>query len=330
MVSRASLTIFGISAVVMVLLLPVLVKVWPRAAGATVHSSAILVWFKVDPRVADPTHSGTRWLSQDAYFGANAQDTVEARAQGLDAKGHLFAISPDWIASDPEMVTVSPSRGEYVRIVVKHPGESNLRIVAGEISSEWVVQAKYLGSFIQLAITRATARGSSPSPATAATSVPFPNAAETAEVAARKAKALAENKKKDGKLTLPSGIEYRVIQRGEGRTPSHDDVVEAHYRITLMDGTELANSFASGKPTTITVARAISGLREALELMPVGSRWQLFLPRQLGGGGRRGHDHRGNATPARVLEVQLLSIQPTAGAGQRMAADTAQPDDNRN
>src|SRR5919197_148958 len=266
MVSRASLNVFGICAAGMVLLLPVLVKVWPRAAGATVHSNAILVSFKVDPRVADPTHSGTRWLSQDAYFGANAQDTVEARAQGLDAKGHLFAISPDWIASDPEMVTVSPSRGEYVRIVVKQPGESKLRIVAGEISSEWLDQAKYLGSFIQLAITGAGARGPSPSPATAATSVPLPNAAVTAEVASRKAKALAENKKKDDKLTLPSGIEYRVIQRGEGRTPSHDNVVEAHYRITLMDGTELANSFATGKPATITVARAISGLREAMEL----------------------------------------------------------------
>ncbi|HYX89993.1 MAG TPA: FKBP-type peptidyl-prolyl cis-trans isomerase, partial [Myxococcaceae bacterium] len=127
------------------------------------------------------------------------------------------------------------------------------------------------------------------------------------------------------------GIEYRILRVGQGRTPRHDDVVEAHYRITLMDGTELANSFPTGRPAVITVARATSGLREALELMPVGSRWQIFLPRQLSSGGaHRGHGHRGSALPARVLEVDLLSIQPPNAAVQRMAADTAPTDEKRN
>ena len=325
MISRAKLIVFVISAAGMVLALAIVLKTWPRATGAPAHAAALVLSFKVDPRVADPTHAGTRWLSQD-YYGANAQDTVEAQAQGLDAKGKPFAIRSDWIASDPDMVTVSPTRGDHVRIVVKRAGESKLKIVAGDISTERMIQAKYLGKFIQIAITRPRPPEPVRSISAAVASTPFPGVAEAAE---RKARALAEFNSKEGKLTLPNGLEYKILHAGNGRIPNPDDRVKAHYRITSMDGTELANSYASGNPATISVARATSGLKEALQVMPVGSKWQLFLPRQPGSGG--GHRRRpGRAIPGRVLEVELLAIEGPAGAAQRMAADSASPDDKAN
>jgi UDP-GlcNAc:undecaprenyl-phosphate/decaprenyl-phosphate GlcNAc-1-phosphate transferase len=119
---------------------------------------------------------------------------------------------------------------------------------------------------------------------------------------------LAENKKKEGVVTLPSGLQYRVIKAGNGKTPTATDTVECHYRGTLIDGTEFDSSYSRGQPAVFRVSKVIAGWKEALQLMPVGSKWQLFVPSQLaykerGAGGKIGP----NATL--IFEVELLGIK---------------------
>jgi len=118
---------------------------------------------------------------------------------------------------------------------------------------------------------------------------------------------LAENKKKDGVLTLPSGLQYKILKAGEGRKPTMDDTVECQYRGALLDGTEFDSSYRMGKPLTFDVKGVIAGWREALQLMPVGSKWQLFVPPQLAYGERGTSGIGPNVTL--VFEVELVSIQ---------------------
>jgi FKBP-type peptidyl-prolyl cis-trans isomerase FklB len=94
---------------------------------------------------------------------------------------------------------------------------------------------------------------------------------------------LAANKTKEGVVTLKSGLQYKILKAGEGRTPTKEDTVEVYYRGTLLDGTEIENNFDSGSPFTLKVNdyTIIAGIREALKLMPAGSRWQLFIPSKL-------------------------------------------------
>ncbi len=92
---------------------------------------------------------------------------------------------------------------------------------------------------------------------------------------------LAENKAKEGVVTLESGLQYKVLKSGDGEKPAADDTVVCHYRGTLIDGTEFDSSIARHKPATLPLKRLIAGWSEALQLMPVGSRWQLFIPANL-------------------------------------------------
>ena len=87
-------------------------------------------------------------------------------------------------------------------------------------------------------------------------------------------------------VTLPSGLQYKVLQAGDGKTPTDADAVECHYRGTLIDGTEFDSSYSRGQPSTFKLSGVIPGWREALKLMPVGSKWQLFVPPQLAYGER--------------------------------------------
>lgn len=89
---------------------------------------------------------------------------------------------------------------------------------------------------------------------------------------------LAENRKKEGVVALPSGLQYTILTAGEGRKPSEADTVECRYRATHIDGTEFDNSERTGAPMTFKVSEVIAGWREALKLMPVGSKWRLFVP----------------------------------------------------
>src|SRR5579859_42444 len=120
---------------------------------------------------------------------------------------------------------------------------------------------------------------------------------------------LAENKSKDGVVTLPSGLQYKVLTEGNGPKPTSTDSVVCNYKGTLLDNTEFDSSYKRGQPATFPVTGVIKGWTEALQLMPVGSKWQLFIPPDLAYGERgAGADIGSNATL--IFEVELLSIQP--------------------
>jgi FKBP-type peptidyl-prolyl cis-trans isomerase FklB len=120
---------------------------------------------------------------------------------------------------------------------------------------------------------------------------------------------LAENKKKKGVIVLADGLQYKVIEQGKGRNPKHTDTVVYHYRGTHTDGTEFDSTFRAKKPVTSRVAdAAIPGLVEGLKLMPVGSKWQLFIPAQLAHG-ERGEGSKIGPNETLIYEVELLSIK---------------------
>jgi FKBP-type peptidyl-prolyl cis-trans isomerase len=119
---------------------------------------------------------------------------------------------------------------------------------------------------------------------------------------------LEANKTKDGVVTLPSGLQYKVLQEGTGPKPAPTDKVVCNYRGTLLDNTEFDSSYKRGQPATFPVTGVIKGWTEALQLMPVGSKWQLFIPAELAYGERGAGGQIGpNATL--IFEVELLSIQ---------------------
>jgi FKBP-type peptidyl-prolyl cis-trans isomerase FklB len=119
---------------------------------------------------------------------------------------------------------------------------------------------------------------------------------------------LAENKTKDGVITLPSGLQYKVVKAGDGPKPAATDSVVCNYRGTLINGTEFDSSYKRGQPATFPVGQVIKGWTEALQLMPVGSKWELYIPPDLAYGDRgAGADIGPSATL--IFEVELLSIQ---------------------
>jgi FKBP-type peptidyl-prolyl cis-trans isomerase len=119
---------------------------------------------------------------------------------------------------------------------------------------------------------------------------------------------LAENSTREGVMTMPSGLQYKILKLGSGRTPTEADTVEVNYRGTLINGTEFDSSYRTGKPATFKVAAVIPGWIEALKLMPVGSKWQLFIPPQLAYG-ERGAGSDIGPDETLVFEVELLAIK---------------------
>jgi len=122
---------------------------------------------------------------------------------------------------------------------------------------------------------------------------------------------LAENKKNEGVVILPSGLQYKVIKEGDGKVPKLTDTVTIHYKGTLIDGTEFDNSYTRGQPATFPVKGVIPGFSEAVQLMKVGSKWQLFIPSNLAYGERGAGDDIGPNTTL-IFEVELLSIKEEA------------------
>ncbi len=118
---------------------------------------------------------------------------------------------------------------------------------------------------------------------------------------------LAKNKTSDGVVTLASGVQYKILKAGDGKRPTDGDTVECYYRGTLLNGTEFSST-EPGKPATLKVEMLPAGWKEALKLMPMGSKWQIYVPSQLAYGARgAGSDIGPNETL--VFEVALLDIK---------------------
>jgi FKBP-type peptidyl-prolyl cis-trans isomerase FklB len=122
---------------------------------------------------------------------------------------------------------------------------------------------------------------------------------------------LARNKTQPGVVTLPDGLQYKVITEGNGEIPSDNDIVTLNYRGTFVDGTEFDSSARAGKPLALSIGRiGVSGWNEALKLMKTGSKWQLFIPTELAYG-QNGMSPRIPPNASLILEVELLAVQHT-------------------
>jgi FKBP-type peptidyl-prolyl cis-trans isomerase FklB len=119
---------------------------------------------------------------------------------------------------------------------------------------------------------------------------------------------LAANKSKDGVVALPSGLQYKILTPGTGPKPTATDTVKCNYKGTLINGKEFDSSFKRGEPATFPVGGVIKGWTEALQLMPVGSKWQLFIPADLAYGDRGAPPDIGPGDTL-IFEVELLSIE---------------------
>jgi FKBP-type peptidyl-prolyl cis-trans isomerase FklB len=137
--------------------------------------------------------------------------------------------------------------------------------------------------------------------------------AETMRILAEKNKAdgekfLAENAKKEGVKALPSGLQYKEIAPGTGKSPKSTDTVTTHYKGTLIDGTEFDSSYKRGEPATFPVSGVIPGWAEALQLMKEGAKWQLFVPSDLAYG-EQGAGREIGPNTTLIFEVELISVK---------------------
>jgi FKBP-type peptidyl-prolyl cis-trans isomerase FklB len=119
---------------------------------------------------------------------------------------------------------------------------------------------------------------------------------------------LAANKKKDGVITLPSGLQYKILKAGNGAKPTASQTVSCNYRGTLIDGKEFDSSERYGKPAEFPVGQVIKGWVEALQLMPIGSKWQLFIPSDLAYG-PNGQGQIIGPNAVLIFDIELLSIK---------------------
>jgi FKBP-type peptidyl-prolyl cis-trans isomerase len=121
---------------------------------------------------------------------------------------------------------------------------------------------------------------------------------------------LAANKKKAGVVSLPSGLQYKIVKAGEGKKPTAEDVAVCQYRATLLDGTEFDNSYKTQTgPVNFPVKAVIKGWVEALQLMPAGSKWQLFVPPDLAYGENGVPRAKIGPNAALIFDVELISVQ---------------------
>jgi len=389
------------AALILVLLAGVIPVSQEAAAQAAASLNDIKVSFKLDPRITRGMYMGDRWISPPTYVGVGEgrEMTVEARAEGLDAKGNPMDVSPEWMPANPGMVAVSPAQGKEVKITVRSGGQSSLKVSSLGISKDLLIKATYEGNAIKVEITRGQALnpvsgGNSTGQALAEEKqearedtsrqkekVSYSLGYETGrsmknqsvdldpdiftkafregfagdkaamtdqeireaiqslqkEMKAKRAEEmkkspesgqsatknkkegeafLAENVKKEGVVTLPSGLLYKIIQEGAGKQPAKTDKVEVHYRGTFVNGTEFDNSYKRGRPATFEVDKVIKGWTEALQLMKEGSKWVVYIPPGLAYGERgtvrgKGANARAMIGPNQTLifEVELISVQ---------------------
>jgi FKBP-type peptidyl-prolyl cis-trans isomerase FklB len=120
---------------------------------------------------------------------------------------------------------------------------------------------------------------------------------------------LADNKTKEGVVTTPSGLQYKIIKAGKGAIPEKTDMVSVNYRGTLVDSTEFDSSYKRNEPTKFRVDQVVKGWTEALSMMPVGSKWELYIPQELAYGER---EIEGKPFSTLIFEVELVGIEPKA------------------
>lgn len=120
-------------------------------------------------------------------------------------------------------------------------------------------------------------------------------------------KFLAENKLKEGVITTASGLQYKIITKGTGEIPTSDSKVKVHYKGNTLDGKEFDSSYKRNEPLTINAGQVIKGWTEALTMMPVGSKWELYIPQELAYGSREAGPIKPFSTL--VFEVELLSVE---------------------
>ncbi|MGH8578639.1 MAG: FKBP-type peptidyl-prolyl cis-trans isomerase [Gammaproteobacteria bacterium] len=126
---------------------------------------------------------------------------------------------------------------------------------------------------------------------------------------------LAENKSKEGVHELPNGLQYKVIKEGKGNRPQRSDLVDVHYRGTLIDGREFDSSYRRGEPTTLRLNGVIKGWQEALPMMPEGSKWQIFVPPELAyGQGGAGAVIGPNETL--IFDIELIAVRQAKTRGK--------------
>ena len=121
-------------------------------------------------------------------------------------------------------------------------------------------------------------------------------------------KFLAENKTKEGVVTTESGLQYKVIKEGKGEIPTKESTVKVHYKGTLIDGTEFDSSYKRHEPTTFRANQVIKGWTEALTIMPVGSKWELYIPQELAYGAHETGEHI-KPFSTLIFEVELISVE---------------------
>jgi FKBP-type peptidyl-prolyl cis-trans isomerase FklB len=395
MMSTTRASFLAVAASVLMLGVPAIAQssetTTPPASTAAV--TGIQLSFKRDPRMVDPYRGIGPWATGSTFTGATAQDTVEVRAEGVSTAGKPTKISPEWSTSDPEMVTVSPTQGDDVKITVHKAGQSKLKVSYQGQSKELVVKAQYVGKFILFEITSPPpAKPNGPSamemnPALKDKKAQIGYAAgmrlaktlrkqsvevdpelvmqavkdvmtdkptlmseeqvqtalmgvetelnvteaslERKRIADQNKQAgeqfLAANKKKDGVVTLPSGLQYKVIKAGDGKKPTLLDAAVCHYKGSLVDGTVFDTSYKSknAEPVTFPIKAVIKGWQEALKLMPAGSTWEIAVPSELAYGERGMPRAKIPPNAALIFEVELLSVKE-AGNQAPPAAASAQ------
>ena len=119
---------------------------------------------------------------------------------------------------------------------------------------------------------------------------------------------MEQNKAKEGVVTLPSGLQYKILKAGDVKKPTETDTVLCNYRGTLIDGTQFDASYQTGQPVAFEIRSVIPGWKEALQLMPVGSKWQLFIPPELAYG-QRGSGMIIGPESTLVFELELVGIK---------------------
>ena len=131
-------------------------------------------------------------------------------------------------------------------------------------------------------------------------------------------KFLAENKKKEGVVTLKSGLQYKIVKKGEGESPKQEDVVVAHYRGTLLDGTEFDSSHKRGQPASFPLNRVIKGWQEVLQLMKPGSKWEVFIPSDLAYGKSVSGEKIGPDSTL-IFDIELLEVKKSDAATPKVS-----------